>query len=191
VSLDDTATLWGASEPLWARLFVYEQDLPWLRLGQRVVLRTDAYPGASFESSLVFTGALVNPLNRTVNVGVAIDAHRRFLVPGMILRAVIFAGLNVKGEPISSVDRGLQPPLVIPSSAPLITGRRAVVYVAVPGENGMYEGREVTLGPRSRDFYIVLAGLSEGEKVVVNGAFNIDSALQIQAKPSMMNPELK
>jgi hypothetical protein len=191
VILDDTAFLWGATEPLWARLFVYESDLPWLRLGQRVVLRNDAYPGASFESILTFVGALVNPLNRTVNVGVAVDDHRSFLVPGMILRGVIHAGLNEKGEAMSSVDRNLRPPLVVPASAPLITGRRAVVYVAVPGEDGIYEGREVVLGPRTRDFYIVLAGLSEGEKVVVNGAFNIDSALQIRARPSMMNPAVK
>jgi multidrug efflux pump subunit AcrA (membrane-fusion protein) len=191
VILDDTAILWGASEPLWARLFVYESDLTWLRLGQRVVLRTDAYPGASFESIITFIGALVNPLNRTVNVGVTIDDHRSFLVPGMILRAAIYVGLSEKGDPISSADTGLQPPLVIPASAPLITGRRAVVYVAVPGEEGLYEGREVVLGPRTRDYYVVLAGLTEGDRVVVNGAFNIDSALQIQARPSMMNPAIK
>jgi len=34
----------------------------------------------------------------------------------------------------------------------------------------------------------VLSGLSEGERVVVEGNFKIDSAMQILAKPSMMNP---
>ena len=52
-----------------------------------------------------------------------------------------------------------------------------------------YEGREVRLGPRARDHYIVLSGVSEGERVVAHGAFKIDSALQIQAKPSMMSLE--
>ncbi|MCP4639390.1 MAG: DUF3347 domain-containing protein [bacterium] len=80
-------------------------------------------------------------------------------------------------------------PLVIPVSAPLITGRRAVVYVEMLGtEKPTYEGREVTLGPRAGDFYLVKDGLAEGERVVVNGNFKIDSALQIQAKPSMMTP---
>ena len=37
--------------------------------------------------------------------------------------------------------------------------------------------------------YVVESGLSEGDLVVVSGNFKIDSALQIQAKPSMMNPE--
>jgi Cu(I)/Ag(I) efflux system membrane fusion protein len=81
-------------------------------------------------------------------------------------------------------------PLVVPASAPLITGKRAVVYVQVPAtEKPTYQGREVVLGPRAGDYYIVESGLQEGETVVTNGNFKIDSALQIQAKPSMMNPE--
>jgi multidrug efflux pump subunit AcrA (membrane-fusion protein)/YHS domain-containing protein len=81
-------------------------------------------------------------------------------------------------------------PLVIPASAPLITGKRAVVYVRLPDtEKPTFEGREIVLGPRAGDYYIVESGLMEGEIVVTNGSFKIDSALQIQAKPSMMNPQ--
>ena len=77
--------------------------------------------------------------------------------------------------------------MVIPASAPLITGTRAVVYVQVPEtEKPTYEGREIVLGPRAGDYYIVESGLAEGEVVVTNGNFKIDSAMQIQAKPSMM-----
>ncbi len=89
-----------------------------------------------------------------------------------------------------SSDRISEPPLVIPASAPLITGRRAVVYVEVPGTSKpTYEGREVVLGPRAGDYYLVKSGLTEGDRVVTRGNFKIDSALQIQAKPSMMMPE--
>jgi Cu(I)/Ag(I) efflux system membrane fusion protein len=88
------------------------------------------------------------------------------------------------------VDTPKEAPLVIPATAPLITGTRAVVYVQVPGaEKPTYEGREIVLGPRAGDYYIVKSGLAEGEIVVTNGNFKIDSALQIQAKFSMMNPE--
>lgn len=81
-------------------------------------------------------------------------------------------------------------PLVIPSSAVLRTGKRAVVYVEKPdAERPTYEGREIVLGPRAGDAFIVTAGLDAGERVVTSGAFKIDSALQIQAKPSMMNPD--
>ncbi|NQU12417.1 efflux RND transporter periplasmic adaptor subunit [bacterium] len=78
-------------------------------------------------------------------------------------------------------------PLVIPATAPLITGKRAVVYVSVPGQPGVFAGREIVLGPRAGEQYIVRSGLREGEQVVVHGAFKIDSAVQIQAKPSMMS----
>lgn len=82
-----------------------------------------------------------------------------------------------------------EPPLVIPASAPLITGKRAVVYVSVPEKEGVFEGKEVVLGPRAGDYYLVEEGINEGELVVVNGNFKIDSAVQILAKPSMMSPE--
>jgi Cu(I)/Ag(I) efflux system membrane fusion protein len=90
---------------------------------------------------------------------------------------------------ISAEDIKKEAPIVIPASAPLITGKRSVVYVQVPGKEGVYEGRNVVLGPRAGDYYIVKEGLSEGEVVVVNGNFKIDSAIQILAKPSMMNPD--
>lgn len=81
-------------------------------------------------------------------------------------------------------------PLVIPASAPLITGKRAVIYVVVPGrEKPTYEGREIVLGPRAGDYYLVGRGLKEGERIVTKGSFKIDAELQIQAKPSMMTPE--
>jgi Cu(I)/Ag(I) efflux system membrane fusion protein len=98
----------------------------------------------------------------------------------------------VRAEELGYVSAGAiakQAGLVIPASAPLITGKRAVVYVQVTGREGVYEGREVLLGPRAGDYYIVKEGLQEGEIVVVNGNFKIDSAIQILAKPSMMNPE--
>lgn len=89
----------------------------------------------------------------------------------------------------ASVDQREELPLVIPHSAPLITGKRAVVYLAVPGEEGVFAGREIVLGPRAGAWYIVRKGLAEGDQVVVHGNFKIDSAVHIQAKPSMMTPE--
>ena len=81
-------------------------------------------------------------------------------------------------------------PLVIPTSAALVTGTRAIVYVELPDtEKPTFEGREIVLGPRAGDYYLVRHGLSEGERVVVKGSFKIDAELQIQAKPSMMTPE--
>jgi len=97
--------------------------------------------------------------------------------------------VTVESRGLVNTNQSNQPPLVIPASAPLITGKRAVVYVMIPDPNRpVFEGREVALGPRAGDCYLVKEGLSEGELVVTNGNFKIDSALQIQAKPSMMSP---
>ncbi|HSR67550.1 MAG TPA: efflux RND transporter periplasmic adaptor subunit [Acidobacteriota bacterium] len=81
-----------------------------------------------------------------------------------------------------------EPPLVIPATALLFTGTRSVVYVEVPGQGKpTYELREVEVGARAGDEYIVLEGLSPGERVVTHGNFKIDSAMQLQARPSMMS----
>jgi Cu(I)/Ag(I) efflux system membrane fusion protein len=87
-----------------------------------------------------------------------------------------------------SDDPNPEMPLVVPASAALVTGKRAVVYMEVPGERPTYEGREVILGPRAADKYVVYEGLSEGDSVVTKGNFKIDSAMQILARSSMMNP---
>lgn len=88
-----------------------------------------------------------------------------------------------------AADEDPELPLVVPATAPLITGKRAVVYLRVPGtEHPTFEGREVKLGPRAGDWYVVHEGLEFGDQVVVKGNFKLDSELQIRAGPSMMNP---
>lgn len=99
----------------------------------------------------------------------------------------------VRAESLGYVSEdgvGAVAPLVIPVSAALLTGTRAIVYVELPKtKDPTFEGREIVLGPRAGDYYLVKHGLREGDLVVTAGSFKIDSALQIQAKPSMMTPE--
>jgi Cu(I)/Ag(I) efflux system membrane fusion protein len=91
---------------------------------------------------------------------------------------------------VSAQPKDEDMPLVIPASAALVTGTRAIVYVELPNEEvPTYEGREIVLGPRAGEYYLVRAGLNEGDRVVTRGNFKIDSALQILAKPSMMTPD--
>lgn len=161
---------------VWVQLDAYESDLPWLRDGQKVTFTTEAYPGETFEGTVAFMDPVLNSATRTVNVRVNVSNPELKMKPGMFVHAVAYA-------PVFETD-----PLVIPASAPLLTGSRAVVYVEVPGtDSPSYEGRDVELGPKAGDFYVVRSGLSEGERVVVQGAFKLDAELQIQAKPSMMS----
>lgn len=164
---------------VWVVLEAYESDLPWVETGRQVEFQTEAYPGKTFRGKVVYIDPVVNEKTRTVRVRLEVPNADGSLKPGMLVRATQQKqGRETAGEP----------PLVIPATAPLITGRRAVVYVADPSIPGRYEGREVVLGGRAGSYYIVLGGLDEGELVVTRGNFKIDSALQIVARPSMMTP---
>ena len=84
---------------------------------------------------------------------------------------------KLKAEPARYLVHLAPPPrdqvLSIPESAVIDTGMRKVVYVET--EPGVYEGREVVLGPRSGDRFGVLDGLAPGEKIAAAGAFLIDA----------------
>ena len=90
---------------------------------------------------------------------------------------------------VSGSPKEVELPLLVPVSAVLRTGERAVVYVRLPEKREpTFEGREIVVGPRVGDQFVVESGLAEGELVVSKGAFKLDSELQIKAKPSMMSP---
>ena len=82
-------------------------------------------------------------------------------------------------------------PLLVPASAPLLTGKRAIVYIRTGDDNApKYEPRIVELGPRAGDFYIVKSGLADNELVVTQGNFKIDSQRQLEGvTPTMMRME--
>ncbi len=167
---------------VWLILDAYESDLVWLELGQQVEFSSKAYPGKIFKGEITFIDPLVDPKTRAVEVRVIAKNKDGILKPEMLAHAIVKSELKMgkSGEP-----------LVIPATAPLITGKRAIVYVEDPENSGSYEGREITLGPRAGDYYVVESGLEAGERVVVKGNFKIDSAIQILGGTSMMNPEIE
>ncbi len=172
---------------VWLKLDAYETDYPWIRKGQKVTFQVDAYPGETFSAKVVYIDPVFNTDTRTFPIGaISTDDRGGRLKAGMLTRAVLYAGLTAEGQVTGNTSPEVRAPLVIPATAPLITGKRAVVYVADPEETGRFEGREIILGPRAGDRYIVTGGLAEGERVVTNGNFKIDSAVQILAKGGMM-----
>jgi Cu(I)/Ag(I) efflux system membrane fusion protein len=193
---------------LWVQLEVYESDLQWLAIGQKAIFNTQSHPGKNFEGTVSFIDPVLSDRTRTLRVRVDIPNPDALLKPGMFVRGYIEAGMEryqarsqskVKQE--DHRDHGTthekrpamqagDMPLVIPVTAPLVTGERAVVYVQLPEtEQPTFEPRDIVLGPRAGAWYIVREGLSEGELVVTNGSFKIDSELQIRGRPSMMQPE--
>ncbi len=163
-------------DTLWVQLDAYESDLSQVSVGQPVELRIDALEGEVFEGEVTFIDPTVDPTRRTVRVRVEVENAKGRLKPGMFAEATLQAREDARR------------PLVVPATAPLFTGRRAVVFVEteVEGQTA-YTARTVRLGPRSVDEYPVVAGLSEGERVVVQGAFALDADLQIKGGRSMMS----
>jgi len=141
-----------------------------------VVRAKIAADGAVISDELA--GKWVSPMHPTV----VKDSPGTCDVCGMDL--VSAESLGIVGDSSQAVM-----PMVIPRTAVLFTGTRSVVYVQVPDQDEpAYEGRTIELGSRAGDYYTVRSGLNEGDQVVVHGAFRIDSAMQILAKPSMMMP---
>lgn len=162
---------------LWVQLDAYESDLALMNVGQAVSLRVEAYPGEVFEGRIAFIDPILDPRRRTAEIRVELENPGERLKPGMFARATVEAGASPAGAA----------PLMVPATAPLFTGRRSIVYVELANtDRPTYEARPVRLGPRMGDSFPVLAGLRDGENVVVQGAFAIDADLQIQGGASMM-----
>lgn len=176
-------------DEIWIQLEAYESDLPGLKLNEKVQFQTDAYPGEVFTGRISFIDPFLNEKTRTTSFRLNVENKDGKLKPGMYVTGVVNAYITNTGETICHAPIEQTPPLVIPASAVLITGKRAIVYVQNPKNPFEFLLREIVLGPRVSNHYIVKSGLEEGELVVVHGNFKIDSAAQIQAKPSMMSPE--
>lgn len=106
------------------------------------------------------------------------EGQKTYLEPG------ICPVCNMKLEPPPQETRGGL--LAIPVTAVLDSGTRTIAYVEV--SRGLFEPRELTVGPRAGEFYPVLRGLREGERVVARGGFLIDSQFQITGHSSLFYP---
>ena len=165
---------------LWVQLDAYESDLPMLSVGQSVSLRVEGLGSGDFEGRIAFIDPTVDPQRRTARVRVEVDNPDGLMRPGMFAEATVTAGGEI----------GEDAPLVIPATAPLFTGKRSLVYIELETQDQLtYAPRTVRLGPRLGDVYPVVAGLTEGERVVTRGAFALDADLQIRGGPSMMSAE--
>ncbi len=104
-------------------------------------------------------------------------------------------GHAAKASPMENAASGAGV-LAIPVSAVLDTGRRRITYRQT--DEGTYELVELKLGPRAhsmdesgqrREFFVVLGGINEGDRVVSQSGFLLDSQRQIEGMPSLLYPE--
>lgn len=161
---------------VWVSLDAYEKEIPELRSGQTAKVTFDALPGKIFFGTLASVDALLKPESRTAAVKVLLANPDLLFFPGMTVRGVVDVGTGTGSE------------ILIPATAPLLTGKRALVFVEhAEGDGFVYEAREVLLGERNDSFYSVKSGLQTNERIVAQGAFGIDAAMQIQGKKSFIS----
>jgi Cu(I)/Ag(I) efflux system membrane fusion protein len=73
----------------------------------------------------------------------------------------------------------VEPQLVVPSEAVIVTGERSVVILARDGDG--FDVADVTTGPEADGRTVILSGVEEGQSVVVSGQFLIDSEASLNA----------
>jgi RND family efflux transporter MFP subunit len=149
---------------IWVRADVYQPDLPSVHTGQPVEITSDSLPGTTLHGRVGFLDTSINPQSRTASARIQVPNPNMRLRPGMFVQVKFAAPA---GHDV----------LAIPRSAVLDTGMRKFVYVAKG--NGEFEGRQVQFGPAGTDYYPVLADLKEGERIVSQGSFLIDSQTRI------------
>lgn len=165
---------------LWVLFDIYESDMPWVKVGNKINYTVQSLPGETFEGVVSFIDPLINPQTRVASARVDVKNSGNRLKPEMFASGVV----------INSLTTSTSKDIVIPKSAVMWTGERSVVYVKSVVSNIVnFKFREVTLGTSLGDAYIIKEGLSEGEEIVVNGTFTVDAASQLAGKPSMMSPE--
>ena len=172
-------------DELWALFDVYEEQLASVRIGDRVSFTTPAAPGQTFSARVSFIDPDIDPSTRTATVRAEVRNRSGRLKPDMLIRGELELSPS-RGS--ATTDGGA---VRVPATAVLWTGDRSVVYVEVPDAPvPSYAFREVALGTRVGDDYLVNDGLAPGERVVTRGAFSVDAAAQLNNQFSMMNRDV-
>ncbi|MDP3852403.1 efflux RND transporter periplasmic adaptor subunit [Phenylobacterium sp.] len=170
VGMGQTLAQVSGLSTIWLNAAVPEAQGGQVRVGQAVRAELAAFPGESFNGRVTAILPTTQADSRTLTVRVELANPGGRLKPGM------FAKVHLDGP--------ARPALFVPSEAVIRTGKRALVMVA--GDKGRFQPVEIQLGREDDGRTEILAGLSEGQKIVASGQFLIDSEASlagVQAKP--------
>ena len=157
---------------VWVYANVFQDAVGRLRPGDPAQVTVDAYPGREFNGRVDQILPQVDPATRTVRVRLI------FRNPGVVLKPGMYVNVDI------NVPLGKQ--LVIPASAVLQSGSRAIAFI--DHGDGNLEPREIQTGPQIDDSVIVLKGLQPGDHVVSSANFLVDSEAQLQAALGSFTP---
>jgi Cu(I)/Ag(I) efflux system membrane fusion protein len=141
-----------------------------VREGQKVTVVLSYYPGETFNGTISYIFPYLDTQTRTNKVRLEFANPEGKLKPGMYANSEIVMNLGT--------------PLTVPESAVLQSGLRQLVFV--DQGQGVFAPRAVKLGVKADARFVVLNGLTAGERVVTSGNFLLDSESKLQSANSMM-----
>jgi Cu(I)/Ag(I) efflux system membrane fusion protein/cobalt-zinc-cadmium efflux system membrane fusion protein len=150
---------------VWVQAQVFQNDLGRIKVGDPATLTVSTFPGRTFRGRVDFIYPQLDTDTRTAKVRIFSSNAGLQLKPGMFVNVAL------------KVPMGSQ--LVIPASGVLQSGSRQIAFVE--RSDGYLEPREVELGSRVGDEFVVTKGLKAGEQIVTSANFLIDSESQLQA----------
>lgn len=152
---------------MWFQFRAYEQDLPWIRVGQKVDVSTPSLPGRIVTGVIKFIDPNLDEATRATKVRVELENP---MVNG---RRLFSHRLYADG----AVHLEAPDVLAAPRSAIIQTGPEAVAFVDQGG--GGYSRRVLQLGRRGNELVEIISGVGAGEKVVVNGNLLMDGQAEM------------
>jgi Cu(I)/Ag(I) efflux system membrane fusion protein len=145
---------------VWVFVDVYEDELPWVKIGDRAEMKVMAVPGEIFTGELTYIYPYAERKTRTVK------ARLEFDNPGLRLKPDMFANVGIR----TSARQGV---VAVPSEAIVRSGLQEKVFVV--RARGKFEPRDVVIGVSSEGLTEVREGVAAGEEVVISAQFLIDS----------------
>lgn len=144
---------------VWVTGDVPEQIARDVRLGQHVEINVPAIGEADLDGVIIFVSDTVNRLTRTVMTRVMVENPERKLKPDML------ANMHITDTQ--------QKTLVVPEAAVVRELNQDYVFVAISSDS--FQRVPVELGPEVADFRPVVNGLTIDQRIVMEGAFHLDS----------------
>ncbi len=137
---------------------VQEKQLPKIQAGQTSIINPSSLTGTvtSIDSTL-------DPTTRTATIRMSVPDPDGLLPQNLLVSTII----QIPEE---------TPVLLIPTSALILKGKQASVYIKI--DEDLFEARAVELGPRIENWVVIESGLTPGEEVVINGVFLVDASMQ-------------
>ena len=157
---------------VWVYAQIFQDDIGSVKPGDAAQITVDSYPGRIFSGQIEEILPQVDMATRTVRVRLAMAN------PGLKLKPGMFVNVDLK----TSLGRQL----VVPASAVFQSGTRQLVFLN--HGNGSLEPKEITVGPRVGDDFVVLKGLEAHQSIVTSASFLIDSESQLQAAAGSFVP---